>query len=57
MLFEKIIAVYTENHKKPTNILCGQNAKLLIAKAGGTYSYQWALRGLDRYNSSINHVF
>jgi hypothetical protein len=25
-LFSKIIAVYSENHMKPVNILCGQNA-------------------------------
>jgi hypothetical protein len=31
MLFTEIIAVYTENHTKPTNALCGKNAYLLIA--------------------------
>jgi hypothetical protein len=25
-LFKEIIAVYSENHKKPINALCGQNA-------------------------------
>jgi uracil DNA glycosylase len=35
-LFEEVIAVYSENHTKPINILCGQNAKLLIIKASGT---------------------
>jgi hypothetical protein len=38
MLFEEIIAVYPENHKKLTNTLCGRNAELLIVKASGTYS-------------------
>jgi hypothetical protein len=33
-LFKKIIPVYTENHTKQI-----KNADLLIAKAGGTYSY------------------
>jgi hypothetical protein len=32
MLFKEIIAVYSENCKT----LCGQNAELLIVKAGGT---------------------
>jgi hypothetical protein len=39
--FKKIIAVCTENHTKPIN----KNANLLIVKAGGTYSYHWALNG------------
>jgi hypothetical protein len=32
------IAVYSENHEKPINSLCGQNAELLIVKKGGSYS-------------------
>jgi hypothetical protein len=44
-LFKEIIAVYSENHIKPTNRLCGQNAELLNVKAGGTYSYQRVLKG------------
>jgi hypothetical protein len=43
-LFKEIIAVYSESHMKPVNTLCGQNAELLIPKAGGTYSYHWNLR-------------
>jgi hypothetical protein len=35
-----MILVYTENHTKPII----QNAELLIVKAGGTYSYHWALK-------------
>jgi hypothetical protein len=35
MLFKEIIAVYSENHMKPINILCGQNVKLLIIKEPG----------------------
>jgi hypothetical protein len=38
MLCEEMIAVHSENHTKPTNTLCGQNAKLLIFNAGGTHS-------------------
>jgi hypothetical protein len=30
---------------KPTHMVCGQNAELFDVKAGGTYSYQWALKG------------
>jgi hypothetical protein len=29
MLFEEIITVYSENHTKPINTLCGQNIELL----------------------------
>jgi hypothetical protein len=35
MLFKEIIAVYHENHTKPINTLCGQNAELLNVKSGG----------------------
>jgi hypothetical protein len=45
MLSRKIFAVYSENHKKPTNTICEQNAELLIVKTGGTYSYHWVLKG------------
>jgi len=36
-LFKEIIAVYTENHKKPINTLCRQNEELLIVKVCGTH--------------------
>jgi hypothetical protein len=39
-MFTEIINVYSENHKKAINMLCGQNAELIV-KAGGTY---WALK-------------
>jgi hypothetical protein len=46
MLFKAIITVFSENHTKLTNTICGQNAELLIImKAGGTYGYHWALKG------------
>jgi hypothetical protein len=41
MLFKDIIAVYSENHKKPINT----NAALLIVIVDGTYSYHLALEG------------
>jgi hypothetical protein len=36
MLFKEIIAVCSENNMKLINVLCGQNAQLLIVKAGST---------------------
>jgi hypothetical protein len=48
MLFKKnIITVHTENHTKPVNTLCGQNAKLQTVKAGDAHSYRWALNGKE----------
>jgi hypothetical protein len=44
MLF-KIITVYSENHMKPINSLCGQNAGQMIVKADCTFHYHWALKG------------
>jgi hypothetical protein len=35
MMFEKIIAVYSEKHTKPINTLCGQNAEILNFNSGG----------------------
>jgi hypothetical protein len=35
MQFEEIITVDSENHTKLLSTLCGQNAELLIVKAGG----------------------
>jgi hypothetical protein len=45
MLFREVIAVYFENRMKPTNTLCGENAELVIVKAGGTYISQQTLKG------------
>jgi hypothetical protein len=36
MLSKEIIAVYSEDHMKPINILTGKNAKLLTIKTGDT---------------------
>jgi len=45
MLYKEIIAVCSEIHTKHTNTVCGQNAKLVNVKPGGTYSDHWALEG------------
>jgi hypothetical protein len=45
MLIKEIICVYSGNHTKPLNALCGQNAELLTVKADYTYSYHWILKG------------
>jgi hypothetical protein len=39
-----MVAVYSENHMKPSNIFLGENAVLLIIKAGGTYSPNYAFK-------------
>jgi hypothetical protein len=43
MLFREVVT-YSENHLKPINKLCVQNAELRIVKYGGTYSYQWTVK-------------
>jgi lipoate-protein ligase B len=43
--FREIIAVYSENHMKLINTLCGKHAELLDVKAGGTYTYHCVLKG------------
>jgi hypothetical protein len=35
MVLRKIITVYTENHTKPVNTLCRQNAELLNVETDG----------------------
>jgi hypothetical protein len=45
MLFEEIVVVYSKNHMKAINTFYGQDAELSIKKAGGTYSFHWALKG------------
>jgi hypothetical protein len=42
MLFREINALYSENHTKPINTLCGQMQ--LIVKASGTYISHWDLK-------------
>jgi hypothetical protein len=38
-MFNKIIAIYSENHEKPINIFCGQSPELFDVKADGMYKY------------------
>jgi hypothetical protein len=45
MLVRETVADYCENHSKPINTLCRQNAELMYGKADYTYSYHWALKG------------
>jgi hypothetical protein len=42
-MFGEIIAVYSENHKKPVDTLCRHNAELQIVNVDVTYSYQRVL--------------
>jgi hypothetical protein len=44
-LVREIIAVYSENHTKPINTLCGQNLKLLVVEARGTFIYHSDSKG------------
>jgi hypothetical protein len=57
ILFREIIPVYSENHMKPINTLCGQNAELLNVKVGGTYSYHCAFKCQVKRNSEIIYPF
>jgi hypothetical protein len=43
MLFRETVAVYCENRTEHADTLCGKNAE--YARAGGTYSNHWALKG------------
>jgi hypothetical protein len=45
MLFKEIIGVYSEPHTERISTFYGQNAALLIAKGGGIYNYNKALKG------------
>jgi hypothetical protein len=42
---KEMITVYSENHTKSINTLCGQNAELLIAKVGNICNYRWVSKG------------
>jgi hypothetical protein len=46
VLFKEVTIIYSENHRKLINPFCGQNAELLVIKAGGAYeySYHWGLK-------------
>jgi hypothetical protein len=45
MLFREISIVYSENHIKPINTLCGQNPEVLNVKGSFTYIYHCASEG------------
>jgi hypothetical protein len=45
MLLKETIAVYSENHPKYLNALCGKNAELMKDKPCGIYGYHWSLKG------------
>jgi hypothetical protein len=44
MLFKETVAVYRENYTNPIKTLHGQNADLLIVKAGGTFGYHEVIK-------------
>jgi hypothetical protein len=44
MVFKEIVAVYSENHKKLINTLCGQNTEFAF-EAGDSHFYRYALKG------------
>jgi hypothetical protein len=44
MLFKEVISVYIKSRAEPVGTLCGRNRELLIVKAGGTFSYSFALK-------------
>lgn len=44
-MFSEIIAVYFEKRAKAIHTFCSKDAELMIIKAGGKYSYYWALNG------------
>jgi hypothetical protein len=46
MLHREIVVVYSKNHTKHINALCGQNVEILNAKYGGTYSDQAGYKGI-----------
>jgi hypothetical protein len=49
MIFREIIAFYFENHTKPINILCGQNADLLNVKVGKVKSKAVLLHAMEAH--------
>jgi hypothetical protein len=51
VLFNEIIAIYSENRTIPINTLCGQNSQLPKIKAGGMLHVP--TNGLE----SVNHLW
>jgi hypothetical protein len=48
-----MIAVYSENHTKHINTLCGQTEEKLIVKAHGTCNYHDVLRNMSQAGSPL----
>jgi hypothetical protein len=45
MLVRELITVYSANCMGPICTLCEQNTEFLKVNIGGTFSYQWTLKG------------
>jgi hypothetical protein len=43
-MFRELNTVYSKNHTKSINTLCGKNTELLNVKGGGACSYHCALK-------------
>ena len=54
MLYSEIIAVCSQIHTKHINTLRGQNVELLNVKPGGTYSDQWASKGITHMRLALD---
>jgi hypothetical protein len=57
---KEIVPVYSDDHKKPVNALCGKNAELLIVTADGTYtsySCHWLKSVKKRFIFRIGFTF
>jgi hypothetical protein len=57
MLFQGIIALYSENHTDLKNTLHENNAELLVIIAGGTHSYRWVLKYYGNKRKMIVYMF
>jgi hypothetical protein len=47
MLFREIITVYCESHTERISTNCLQTTEFLDVKAGGTYSYRFAVKSVS----------
>lgn len=45
MVQREVIAVCSEMHTKPINLLCGQKVECLNVEPGGMYSNDWTIKG------------
>jgi hypothetical protein len=53
-MFREKIVVYSVNHSKPSNMLCGGNADFFNVKARGKYNYRCALRSQNSFGFDTN---